>query len=294
MAQLKIRHVLLAFLVAAAGLDQHQVHSLAVSHHRASAVSVTDSVNILTQPISTKDQDKSVRLDDTEVITSADPTKALELHTTGADADEADAVRTAVNFPGRISDILDTVVMASLGLASIVVAVILGRKTLRAMRIQLQVMLNAVHRRPSVSDVELHDLENGQTNPSGSRIEVRSEISSVSPAQRADRSNDLIPESQPHVVGDDLLAQPVKNHEQASNQPRQLPSEHDSPHYGATQHEDRGQPPEDSPTASNCSQSGRQDSKSLNLNDLRHLDDRELKFPIHSGMGKSLTLSYQA
>jgi len=293
--------VLLAlFATSTSSGRHHQVDSVSVPDHSTPITSEdahTLLMALLVQPatstVETTNVEEikllSIRAIMTSISKEDDADASHSEHSTAG----ADAVRTAVSSREWISTILDTVVMALLGLASIVVAIILGRKQLRAMRVQLQIMLDTVHRYPGV---EMNDLERGQHDPDGDRIEVRSGISSVNPAHWADPSNDLIgvlPEPQPHVVGDDIVAQPVRNYEQASNQPRQLPSEHDSPHAGAAQREEGGQPPEDSPTASTCSQSGRQDSKTLNPNDLRHLDDSELKFPTHSGIGKSLTLSYQ-
>ena len=281
---------------------QHQVDSVSISN-RNTPITSKDAHTHLMAPLvqPTTDNVGTTNVEEIKLLsiraitttTSVPRSRDDDASHSGHSTAGADAVRAAVSSREWISTILDTAVMALLSLASIVVAIILGRKQLRAMRVQLQIMLDTVHRYPGV---EMNDLERGQHDPDGDRIEVRSGISSVNPAHWADPSNDLIgvlPEPQPHVVGDDIVAQPVRNYEQASNQPRQLPSEHDSPHAGAAQREEGGQPPEDSPTASTCSQSGRQDSKTLNPNDLRHLDDSELKFPTHSGIGKSLTLSYQ-
>jgi hypothetical protein len=184
---------------------------------------------------------------------------------------------------------LDTVVMALLGLASLVVAVIFGRKQLRAMGVQLQLMLDIAQGHSDSNHVAMNDLERGQhvSDPDGDQIEARSEISSVDPAaQQADLSNDFtgfLPEPQPHVVGDDLLAQAVRDHEQASIQPRQLPCGDNPPHDGVQQREDEGQTLEGMPAASSCSYLGRQDSLDLDDHKALHLDDRESHLVIISG-----------
>ncbi|KAM0694917.1 hypothetical protein Q7P36_005273 [Cladosporium allicinum] len=287
--------VLLALFVAGACLNRHQVHSDAVSHrstptadaerHPPPKITSTQYILNNTKAINVDTKQSMSFQDSIRVITTSDSNTQRDSATLPEDAKPgADAVRAAASSREWISSILDTVVMALLGLASIVVALILGRKQLRAIGVQLQLMLDIAQGHSRASRVEMDDLERGQHDSSldRDRIEVRSEISSVDPA--ADPSNDVattgagagfLPEPQLYVVDEDLLTQPVRDHEQASVQPRQLQCGDDFPHDGVKQPEDEGQTPEDTSTASSCSHLGRQDSNGLDLDGPKalHVDD---------------------
>jgi hypothetical protein len=232
--------VLLALFVAGACLNRHQVHSVAVSHrstptadaerHPPPKITSTQYILNNTKAINVDTKQSMSFQDSMRVITTSDSNTQRDSATLPEDAKPgADAVRAAASFREWISSILDTVVMALLGLSSIVIAVILGRKQLRAMGVQLQLMLDIAQGHSRASPVEMDDLERGQHDSGldGDRIEVPSEISSVDPA--ADPSNDvattgavagILPESQPHIVDDNLPTHPVIDHEQASIQYR--------------------------------------------------------------------------
>jgi hypothetical protein len=289
MVQVKIHYVLLALGVAAANSDRHQVGSLAVAHRSTLATSAETPEYLITTPaqVTTSSDAATVNVDvafhrrvvfTNSISKGANATASVSIGPIAS----ADAVRAGGGPPREwISALLDTVVMALLGLTSIVVAVVLGRKQLRAMRVQLHIMLDTAHRHPRVNQVEMSDLESGQYDPDADRIQVRSEITSVDP-QRADPIHDsagFLPEPQPHVVGHDQLAQTVRDHEQPTTQPRGLWDGDDSLHDGLEPREDEGQTPGAMPTAIICSQfgRGRQDSRSLNLDNPKalHPDDRE-------------------
>jgi hypothetical protein len=292
----KIQNMLLLCAVAASS-DRHRAHSLAVSYPQdPTALLETDTQNFVTsiQPTTT-----IFPINNTKAVSSqgATITTSSSKHTGTSDSEDstagADAVRASTGARDW-STILNMVLTALLGLASIVVAVILGRKQLQAMRVQLQLMLDVAHGHPLASHVEMDDLERGQHDPDldGNRNEVRPEISSAVPAvQRADPSNDFtgfLPEPQPHVVDDDLPTHPVIDHEQGSIQPRQLqlPCGDNSPQGGVEPREGEGQTPEDTSTASGCSHLGRQDFNGLNLDDPKslHVDDRESHLPTIAGI----------
>jgi hypothetical protein len=275
MVQLKVHYVLLALGVS----------SLTVSHRSTLATSAETPKHLITTPaqVTTSSDATTLNIDVafhrrvvfTNIISKHANATVPDGPTAGADTVRA--------FAGarEWSSILDTVVMALLGLTSIVVAVVLGCKQLRAMRVQLHIMLDTAHRHPRVNQVEMNDLESGQYDPDGDRIQVRSEITSVDP-RRADPVHDsagFLPEPQPHVVGHDQLAQPVRDHEQPTIQPRGLADGDDSLHDGLEPREDQGQTPGAMPTAIICSQfgRGRQDFRSLNLDNPKalHPDDRE-------------------
>jgi hypothetical protein len=285
MVHLMRQTVLLMLFFAAAADSDSEVKSLAVSHRAALTRTRTHPATTVAQQTTFSDT-RIVEVDNTNFVASfqdADTSNSVD-STVGADA-----VRAAASSREWISNILDTVVMALLGLASLVVAVIFGRKQLRAMGVQLQLMLDIAQGHSDSNHVAMNDLERGQhvSDPDGDQIEARSEISSVDPAaQQADLSNDFtgfLPEPQPHVVGDDLLAQAVRDHEQASIQPRQLPCGDNPPHDGVQQREDEGQTLEGMPAASSCSYLGRQDSLDLDDHKALHLDDRESHLVIISG-----------
>jgi hypothetical protein len=286
----KIRNVLLLCAIAASS-DRHRAHSLTVSlpqHPTALLETDTQHITTLMKPTTTifpaNNNTKAVSSQVATITISV--SKHANATASHGSTLGADAVRAAASSREGISAILDTVVMALLGLSSIVIAVVLGRKQLRAMGVQLQLMLDIAQGHPRAGHVEMDDLERGQHDSGlgldGDRIEVRSEISSVDPA--ADPSNGYPgffpePEPQPHVVDNDLLAQPVRDHEQTSIQPRQLqlPCGDDSLHDGVEQPGDEGRAPEDTSTASGCSHLGRQDSNGLDLDDPKasHVDDCE-------------------
>lgn len=287
MAQFTTRNTWLALFAAVTNAGRHQVDSFDVSSHHSTPPASTQThayhINTFAKPILNNARYNHV--DDTKVmsfqstITTSDSKHADATVTDGSSAGKATA-RAAVNPPEWILSAVDTIVTALLSLASIIVAVVLGNKQLRATRVQLQIILDTVHRRPRANHVEMNDLESGQHDFDGDRIEVRSETTSVDP-QRADpiHSAGFLPEPQPHVVGDDQLAQPVRDHGQPTIQPRGLADGDDSLHDEVEQLEDEGQTPRAMPTAIICSQFGRggQDSGSLNFDDRKalHLDDRE-------------------
>jgi hypothetical protein len=293
--------VVLALFVAGACLNRHQVHSVAVSHRSAPTADakrhpppkITSTQYILnnTKAINVDTKQSMSFQDSMRVITTSDSNTQRDSATLPEDAKPgADAVRAATSFREWISSILDTVVMALLGLASIVIAVTLGRKQLRAMRVQLQLMIDIAQGHLRANHVEMDDLERQHDSGlDGDRIEARSEISSVDPA--ADSSNGYPgffpePEPQPHVVDNDLLAQPVRDHEQATIQPRQLSYRDDYPHDGVEQREDECRAPEHTSTASGCSHLGRQDSNELDLDDPKalYLDDCKLYLLMIAGI----------
>ena len=280
----KIRNSLLLCAIAASS-DRHRAHSLAVSYpQNPTALLETDTqyITTLMKPTTTIFPANNTKAVSSQVATiTTSVSKHANATAPHGSTLGADAVRAAASSREWISAILDTVVMALLGLSSIVLAVILGRKQLRAMGLQLQLMLDISQGHSRASHVEMDDLERGQHDSGldGDRIEVPSEISSVDPA--ADPCNGYPgffpePEPQPHVVDEDLLTQPVRDHEQASVQPRQLQCGDDSPHDGVEQPEDEGQTPEDTSTASSCSHLGRQDSNGLDFDGPKalHVDDR--------------------
>jgi len=287
MVQLKVHYVLLALGAAAANSYRHQVSSLAVSHRSTLTTSVETQKPPITAPaqVTTSSDATIVNVDvafHRRVVFTNSIAKRANATVPIGSTPGADAVRA---FAGarEWSSILDTVVMALLGLTSIVVAVVLGRKQLRAMRVQLQTLLDTAHRYPRVDRVQMNDLESGQhdSDLDGDLIEVRSEITSADP-QRPESIHDsagFLPEPQPHVVGDDQLAQPVRDHEQLAIQPRGLADGDDSLRDGLEPREDEGQTPGATPTATSCSQfgRGRQDSRSLNLDNPKalHPDSRE-------------------
>jgi hypothetical protein len=286
MAQFKILHVLLVLFPAVA--NSHRQKADSVSHRNTPASFIephTHYIATIAQPtlVSTaiiRDDNNSTKVMSFRSAITTSVSKRADTRVSEDSPAGADTVRAVASPREWISTILDTVVMALLGLTSIVVAVILGRKQLRAMGVQLQLMLDIAYGHPRSNHVAIDDLERGQ-HDSGDRIEVRPEIPSVDPAApRADLSNGFtgfLPDPQPHVVGDDLLAQPVRDHERAEIQPRQLPCGDDFPHDEVEQREDEGQTLEDMPAASSCSHLGRHDFNSLNGDDPRalRLDDRE-------------------
>jgi hypothetical protein len=287
MVQLKVHYVLLALGAAAANSDRHQV--LTVSHRSTLDTSAETPEYLITTPaqVTTSSDAATVNVDvafhrrvvfTNSISKRANATASVSIGPTAG----TDAVRAGSGPPREwFSALLDTVVMALIGLTSIVVAVVLGRKQLRAMRVQLHIMLDTAHRHPRVNQVEMNDLESGQYDPDGDRIQVRSEITSVDP-RRADPVHDsagFLPEPQPHVVGHDQLAQPVRDHEEPTIQPRGLADGDDSLHDGLEPPEDQGQTPGAMPTAIICSQfgRGRQDSRSLSIDNPKalHPDNRE-------------------
>jgi hypothetical protein len=289
MVHLMRQNVPLVLFFAAAANSDCEVKSLAVSHRAALTKTRTYPITTVVKQ-STFSHAKIVEVDNTHdalfrhAIITTSISKRANATVSVTPTAGADAVRTSTPSREWISSILDTVVMALLGLASIVVAVILGRRQLRAMGVQLQLMFDIARRHPDSNHVAMNDLERGQrvSDPDGDRIEARSEISRVGPAaQQADLSNGFtgfIPDPQPHVVGDDLQAQLVRDDEPACIQPERPTGGDDSPHDEVEQHEDEGQTLEDTSTASSCSQFDRQDSNDLNLDGPKalHLDDREL------------------
>jgi len=208
---------------------QHQVDSVSISN-RNTPITSKDAHTHLMAPLvqPTTDNVGTTNVEEIKLLsiraitttTSVPRSRDDDASHSGHSTAGADAVRAAVSSREWISTILDTAVMALLGLASIVVAMILGRKQLRAMRVQLQIMLDTVHRYPGV---EMNDLERGQYDPDGDRTEVRSEIPSVNSAQQAVLSTtsgslDFFPNTQPHVSSDDQLPQPVRSHRSANGE----------------------------------------------------------------------------
>jgi hypothetical protein len=247
MAQFKIRLIILAIVAAAA-----------VSHRITPNVSITQVITPLTQHVSADTRFVLVKrfthVNSTNITTNAPknvPTR------TDADADGADAVRTAVTVSSRewITDILNTVVMALLGLASIIVAVVLGRKQLRAMR-------------PHISQLEMNDLENGQHDLDGDRTEGRPDITSADPS--AQQADSFLPEPQPHVVPNDQPPTRLRVNEQADIDPRRLARQcgGEGQMHGKVM-----------PAAGSCIQLDRQDSQT------RDLHDRESHFQITKSIG---------
>jgi len=219
--------VWLALFAIGTGSARHQVDSVFIPN-RSTPITSKDAHTHLMAPLVHPTTDNvgttnveeikllSIRAITASVPRSRDDDASHSEHSTAG----ADAVRTTVSSREWISTILDTAVMALLSLASIVVAIILGRKQLRAMRVQLQIMLDTVHCYPGV---EMNDLERGQYDPDGDRIEVRSEISSVNSAQQAVLSTtsgslDFFPNTQPHVSSDDQLPQPVRSYRSANGE----------------------------------------------------------------------------
>jgi hypothetical protein len=279
MAQLKIRHVLLALLLAAASSDRHRVYSLAVSHRSTSAVSVTGPVNALAQlvPAITKSSyfKKFILVNNANIISSASPTIATKHLLERADADGPDSVRTAASSREWISNLVDTVVMAMLGLASMAVAVVLGCKQLRAMRVQLQFMLHA-SRHLHVENVALDDLESERVDDSRGRMHARPEIVGVDPSRQADLSTEfpgffLGARSYSYPFGDDQLSQAVRDHSTNTVQCQRVASGSDFLHPGCAQSGSESQPPADMTDAGNYIQFGRQDSATLTSDHNREL-----------------------
>ena len=276
MTHLKTRHVLMMLF---ANSNRRQVNAVAVSH-RSTPASLIEA-----QPYSNTTVAQST-LASTAII-PVNSTKVMLFQsiviTTSATSatlpQDYDTVR-AVN-PSRewIIDILDTVVMALLGLASIIIAVVLGRKQLQAMRVQLQVPLDTAHRPPHVNELEMDDLESGQHDLDGDRIEVRSEITSVDPSvQRADVSNDFtsfLSGPQPHVIPNDQPPTRLRDHGQAGVEPRRLANEDGISYNESQRREDEGQVHGKVMTAAgSCIQLDRQDPQALDL------EDRELENPL--------------
>ena len=303
----KIRNMLLLCAIAASS-DRHRAHSLAVSYPQdptALLETETQHITTLIKPTTTIFPANNTKAVSSQVATITTSVSKHANATAGSTAG-ADAVRASTGARDW-STILNMVLTALLGLASIVIAVILGRKQLRAMGVQLQLTLDIAQGHPRASHVEMNDLERGQHDSGldGDRIEVRSEISSADPA--ADPSNGfattgagagILPEPQPHVVDDDLPTHPVIDHEQGSIQHRQLqlPCGDNSPHDGVEPREDEGQTPEDTSTASGFIHLGRQDSNGLDSDGSKalHVDDRESHLLTIAGIPKHpLTLSQQ-
>ena len=306
----KIRNMLLLCAIAASS-DRYRAHSLAVSYSQnPTALLETDTQHITTlmKPTTTifpvNNNTKAVSSQVATITNSV--SKHANATASHGSTLGADAVRASASSREWISAILDTVVMALLGLSSIVIAVILGQKQLRAMGVQLQLMIDIAQGHLRANHVEMDDLERQHDSGlDGDQIEARSEISSVDPA--ADPSNGVattgagagvLPEPQLYVVDEDLLTQPVRDREQASVQPRQLSRGDDSPHdwVEQRQREDEGQTPENTSTASGCSHLGRQDSKGLDFDGPKALlvDDRESHLLTIAGIPKHpLTLSQQ-
>jgi hypothetical protein len=167
MVQLKVHYVLLALGAAAANSDRHQV--LTVSHRSTLDTSAETPEYLITTPaqVTTSSDAATVNVDvafhrrvvfTNSISERANATASVSIGPTAG----ADAVRAGGGPPREWSSISDTVVMALLGLTSIVVAVVLGRKQLRAMRVQLHIMLDTAHRHPRANHVEMNDLESGQ------------------------------------------------------------------------------------------------------------------------------------
>lgn len=255
----KIRNMLLLCAIAASS-DRHRAHSLAVSYpQNPTALLETDTQHITTlmKPTTTTFPANNIKAVSSQVATiTTSVSKHANATASHGSTLGADAARAAASSREWISAILDTVVMALLGLSSIVIAVVLGRKQLRAMGVQLQLMIDIAQGHLRANHVEMDDLERQHDSGlDGDRIEVRSEISSVDPA--ADSSNDVattggagfLPEPQLYVVDEQLLTQPVRDHEQASVQPRQLqlPCGDHSPHDGVEPREDEVRRPKTRP-----------------------------------------------
>jgi hypothetical protein len=267
MAPFKIQQLLLALFATAASSDRHHVDSLAVSHH---STSITLPTITLAHPKLTNSQERCVHIHETRVITSAGPEVATEIVSkrADADADGADAIRAAVTVSTRewVLNLANTIAMALLGLATLVMTMVFGLKQLRYTKTTLQAMLNSYNIRPRVNDVEMNDLEGEQTNSGG--------VPSVDPAQRASStsSNTFLLEPGVHVNPDDQIPPGLMSHGQPYTEPA---SEDGFPHNGSQQREDEGQMPEEELTAaSGCSEADRQDSQ------IRDLHDRESDFPI--------------
>ena len=302
---------MLLLCAIAASSDRYRAHSLAVSYSQnPTALLETDTQHITTlmKPTTTifpvNNNTKAVSSQVATITNSV--SKHANATASHGSTLGADAVRASASSREWISAILDTVVMALLGLSSIVIAVILGQKQLRAMGVQLQLMIDIAQGHLRANHVEMDDLERQHDSGlDGDRIEVRSEISSADPA--ADPSNGfattgagagILPEPQPHVVDDDLPTHPVIDHEQGSIQHRQLqlPCGDNSPHDGVEPREDEGQTPEDTSTASGFIHLGRQDSNGLDSDGSKalHVDDRESHLLTIAGIPKHpLTLSQQ-
>jgi hypothetical protein len=293
--KIKIQHLLLVLFAASVNSHRQQVNSVLhlntptsfIEPHTISVTTVAKSTLVSTAIVRDHNNSNKVMSFQSAITTSVSQnthTRVFSNPTAGADA-----VRAVAPSREWISTILDTVVMTLLGLASIVVAVILGRRQLRAMGVQLQLMLDIAQGHPDSNHVAMNDLERGQhvSDPDGDRIEARSEISSVDPAeQRADPSNGFLPEPQPHVVGDDLQAQLVRYDEPAGIRPERPTCGDNFPNDEIEQREDEGQTLEDTSAGSSCSHLGRQDSNDLNLDGPKalHLDDRESHLVMIAGI----------
>jgi len=269
MAQFKILHVLLVLFAAVASAD---LPSVALCFSNISGPCEEPqiySVTTVSRPTSTSTMIIRVKraISCQSRITTSD-SKCAKATVSNSPTAGADAVRTAASSREWISALLDTVVMSLLALSSIVVAIVLGRKQLRAMRVQLQIMLDIAHRRPRANHVETNDLES-QIDPGSDPTEVRSEITAMEAAQQADLSDDstgFFPKPQPHVVEDDQLTRAVGGHGQTNIQPRRLADGDGFSHDGSEHHGVESLMPKDTPRESSCSQRGCQDPKSLDLN----------------------------
>jgi len=222
--------VWLALFAIGTSSARHQVDSFSVPNRSAPITSKDAHTQVtapLVQPamntVGTTNVEKikllSIRAITTSVSRSGDNDASNSEYSTAG----ADAVRAGISSREWISTIFDTVVMALLALASIVVAIILGRKQLRAIKVQLELMLDIAHGHLRSDHVEMNDLERGQHDPDGNWIEVRSEISSVNSAQQAVLSTasgslDFFPDTQPHVSSDDQLPQLVESHGSANGE----------------------------------------------------------------------------
>jgi hypothetical protein len=280
MTHLKIRHVLLALFVAAASSNRHQVYSLAVSHRSTPAVSVTGPVNKLAQlvPAITKychfKKFAHVNVNNTNTKLPAHQTFSTKHLLERADADGPDSFRTAASSREWISTLVDMVVMAMLGLASIVVAVVLGYKQLQATRAQSQLMLDP-RRHLHVDNIELINLGSARVNCSRDRMHARPEIVGVDPSRQADLSTEfpgffLGSRSSSYSFSGDQLPQAVRNHSTNVHCQRVV-SESDFLHHGCAQSISESQPPADMTDAGNYIQFGRQDSATLTSDHNREL-----------------------
>jgi hypothetical protein len=262
MIHLKTRHVLLLLFAAVANSDLRQVDAVAVSHcNTPASLMEPQPYSITTVAHFTLASTATIPVKSTKVMLFQ--SIVIMTATVPQDSTPAGAKTVRTVNPSRewIFDIVDTVVMALLGLASIVVAVVLGRKQLQATRAQLQIMLDTAHRHPRVNHVEMDDLESGQHDLDG---KVRSDTSVDPSAQRAD-SNDFLPEPepQPHVIPND---QPPTRLRILDTEARRLASEDGFPYNESQKRGDEGQMHEKvMPAAGSCIQLDRQDSQTQDL-----------------------------
>jgi hypothetical protein len=177
--------------------------------------------------------------------------------------------------------------MAMLALASIVVAVVLGRKQLQATQVQLQLMLDA-SRHLNADNIALNNLENVRVDCGHARPEIVGV--GVDPSRQADLPAELpgfLLEPRSYSFGDDQPPQAVTTDHDTNTQFRRAASQDGFAYNGSQQRGDEGQMHgKVMPAAGSCIQLDRQDSQT------RDLHDRESHFTITKAQASAnLTLA---